>query len=102
MAMVLVAGAGLLGKSVARLIHVNPGFEAAGVLALRISVPPTRDPVPLMRRIEEQVRQVPGVTAMAASNALPVIADRANASRFHVPGSPSSDLNTPPAAQIRR
>jgi putative ABC transport system permease protein len=101
MAMVLVAGAGLLAKSVARVMHVNPGFDAGGVLTLRISVPPARDPVPLMRGIEEQVRQVPGVTAMAASNALPVIADRANSSRFHVPESPSSDLNTPPAAQIR-
>jgi len=38
---------------------------------------------------------------VAAANALPVIADRGNASRFHVPESLLSDINTPPAAQIR-
>ena len=101
MAMVLVAGAGLLGKSLALLLHVDPGFDAGGVLTLRIAVPPSRDVTALWRRMDQQLRTLPGVTAVAASNALPVIADRANASRFHVPDSPFSDINTPPAAQIR-
>jgi predicted permease len=101
MAMLLVAGAGILGKSLVRLLQVDPGFDPHGVLTLRLSAPPSRNAAELYRRIEEKVRALPGVTAVAASNALPVIADRANASRFHVPESPSSDLNSPPAAQLR-
>ena len=44
LALILVAGAGILAKSFERLMRVDPGFTARGVLTLRISIPPSRKP----------------------------------------------------------
>ncbi len=101
MAVVLLAGAGLLTKSLVRLMHVNPGFDPEGVLSLRLSVPPSRNGSTLYAQIEEQIRALPNSPAVAAISTLPIVADRATASRFHVPESPLSSLDTPPAAQFR-
>jgi putative ABC transport system permease protein len=100
-ALVLAAGAGTLVQSFVRLMHVDPGFEPHGVLSLRLSVSPSRDAASLFRRIDERLRTLPGVESVAASNALPLAANRANASRFNVPGSPLIDPNALPAAQLR-
>jgi putative ABC transport system permease protein len=44
---------------------------------------------------------LPGVQTIAVTSALPLIADRANTSRFNVPGSPLINPDALPAAQIR-
>jgi putative ABC transport system permease protein len=68
---------------------------------MRISVPPSRNPEDLFHRIEQSVRALPGVDAIAATNALPLVASRANTSRFSVPGSPLINPDALPAAQLR-
>jgi predicted permease len=101
LALVLVTGAGILMKSFVRLMHVDPGFDPRGVLTMHISIPPSRQPDVLFHRIEQSVRALPGVDVVAASNAVPLVASRANTSRFNVPGSPLINPDALPAAQIR-
>jgi len=49
LAVVLLSGAGLLLNSVARLAHVNPGFDPRGVLTFRISLGGQRYQAPASR-----------------------------------------------------
>lgn len=102
LALVLVAGAGILAKSFLHLMHVDPGFQPRGVLTMRISVPPSRNPSPLFHRIEQSVRSLPGVESVAVANTLPLVANRADTMRFNVPGSPLINPDALPAAQNRR
>ncbi len=71
--MTLLLGAGLLAKSFARMLGVDPRYEVEGVVAFRTSLPTSRFP-PLSSRsaaaleeIIERVRHVPGVTDVGAS-----------------------------------
>jgi putative ABC transport system permease protein len=101
LAIMLVAGAGILVKSFARLMRVDPGFDPHGVLTLHLAVPPSRNPTQLFQRLESRMRALPGVESVASVNTLPLIATRSNTSRFHVPGSPLIDPNALPGAQVR-
>ena len=101
LALMLVSSAGILTKSFVRLMQVDPGFDPRGVVTLRVSVPPSRNGVELFHRIEERVRTFAGVDFVAGANALPLIASRANTSRFSVPGSPLINPDALPAAQLR-
>jgi predicted permease len=101
LSLMLVTGAGILVKSFVLLMHVNPGFDPGRLLALRLAAPPSRNAVELFRRIDREVRQLPGVQSAAVTNALPLLASRANASRFNVPGSRFVNPDALPAAQIR-
>jgi predicted permease len=101
LAMVLVAGAGVLMKSFVRLMNVDPGFNARGLMTMRLAFPKSRNPEVLFRRIEERVKQIPGVDGFASTNALPLDPYHGNAGRFNVPGSPLINPDSLPAAQLR-
>jgi predicted permease len=101
LALMLVSSAGILMKSFFRLMRVDPGFDPRGVLSLRVDVPPSRNPADLFRRIEERVGGYAGVDSVAGASGLPLIANRANTSRFNVPGDPTINPDALPAAQIR-
>ena len=99
--MMLVIGAAILAKSFVRLMNTDPGFNPQGVLTMRILAPPSNKPEPLFHRIQEELLPKPTVQDVAITNALPLIADRANTSRFNVPGSPFINPDALPGAQIR-
>ncbi len=99
--MMLVIGAGILTKSFISLMKVDPGFNPKDILTVRILAPPSQKPEMLFHRLQEKFLSLPGVQSIAATNALPLIADRANTSRFNVPGSPFINPDALPAAQIR-
>jgi predicted permease len=75
-AVVLLAGATLLVTSFARLMHVDPGFDADRVLAVRLGRLPAgydasrRDQV--VKRLLERIRAVPGIEYAAAAPSLPL------------------------------
>jgi hypothetical protein len=76
LALVLLVGAGLLVKSFARLQDVNPGFSADNVLTAQLALPATRYPDPTARaafwtRLIDQVRTLPGVTAVGLTSNVP-------------------------------
>jgi predicted permease len=73
-ALVLLAGAGLMVRSLFALGHTNPGFDPNGVLRFSVAGPNTPDlSTPLgarayARRLDEQIRSVPGVSAVSLVN----------------------------------
>ena len=74
-AVVLLCGAALLGASFARLVGVDPGFDPARIVAVRLGrLPPEYNPVrrdQLVNRLLERIRAVPGVEHAAAAPSLP-------------------------------
>ncbi len=90
MALVLLVGAGLLTKTLWRMQHVDPGFEAENVLGARISVPQSRysdghQRAELYQRIVERLAAIPGVESAGATNDLPFSGSRSGSS-FEVEG----------------
>jgi putative ABC transport system permease protein len=86
--LVLLAGAGLMIRSMYELLHVPAGFDAGGVLTLQINLPPQkyvdreldRQASPLAGQkatafftaAVDRFRSLPGVTAVGAINGLPL------------------------------
>jgi putative ABC transport system permease protein len=75
-ALVLLAGAGLMLKSVWHLQATKSGIRAAGVLRARFSLPgttyPTEARLPFSMRLIDRVRALPGVEAVALGSCTPV------------------------------
>ncbi len=76
LAVMLSFGAGLLGRSLWKLQHVRPGYDAENVLTLRVTMNPARYPAPRRVELHEQITdalaRLPGVTAAAAVNLHPL------------------------------
>jgi predicted permease len=75
---ILVVGAGLLGRSLLKVLDVNPGFRVEKILAMDISLPWVAD---LNARtaqgifyshLIEQLGHIPGVRAIGAASTLPM------------------------------
>lgn len=78
-AMVLLAGAGLLGKSLYRLLHVELGFQPDHLATLRVAAPGSRygsgkdeQAVRLGRQIVDRIASLPGVKSVGISSVLAV------------------------------
>lgn len=76
LALVLLAGAGLLIKSFARLQDVDPGFSTKNVLTAQVSLPASRYPNAVARgvfwaRLVDGVRAIPGVGAVGLTSNVP-------------------------------
>ena len=76
-ALVLLAGAGLLMRSFFRLLDVSPGFDADNVLTLRVNLADSKEaseqPAAFANRVVEQIAGLPGVQAVAVSSRLPFL-----------------------------
>jgi predicted permease len=84
MAFVLLIGSGLLTLSFARLLKVNPGFDAAGVMTVEVALPDSRykeDSAAnlFFTRLRERLATIPGVRRIGLTSLLP-FAGNANAS----------------------
>ena len=81
MALVLLVGAGLMIRSLAKLWSVNPGFNSHNVLTFAVSCPTTPGATPdairaSMRRLQDTVAAVPGVEAASLNGgAVPMSGD---------------------------
>lgn len=75
-AVVLLVGAGLLGKSSYRLLHVDVGFSPDHLATVTVfsgnSYSKEEQQVAVARRIIDQVRSLPGVSSVGLTNTLPV------------------------------
>jgi predicted permease len=76
-AVVLLAGAGLLGKSLYHLLHVELGFEPSHLATVQIAMPVSKyktgpQQVALYRQIESRLAAVPGVAGVGITSDLPV------------------------------
>jgi predicted permease len=76
LAVVLMVSAGLLGKSLYRLLHVDFGFQPDHLATLEIALPEAsyggQKSIAVGREIVRQAGSLPGVTSAAISNLLPV------------------------------
>jgi putative ABC transport system permease protein len=93
LAVVLLVGAGLMIKSVGRLLGVNPGFDAGNVLSMQISMVGqtyAKDEAVLAKtdEIVARLRILPGVEAVAAAGQIP-LGGNGDKWGFHVQGRPS-------------
>jgi len=82
---VLLVGAGLFLRVLARLEHVNPGFQPEGVLTAKLSLPEARYNSPekqaaFIDGVTKRLAQSPGTTAAAAVVPLPFSGGEASAS----------------------
>jgi putative ABC transport system permease protein len=76
--LVLVIGAGLLGRSLLRVLSVNPGFQVDHIVTMDLVLPPAGTPTGAARNIafvndlSARLRAIPGVDEVAAVNHLPL------------------------------
>jgi predicted permease len=92
MAIVLLVGAGLLLKSLNRLLHVNPGFTTAHLLTFQTALPGKKYSTKVRASQFEQdlrarLQALPGVESVATASSLP-LTGAGGTSRFIVEGHP--------------
>jgi len=85
LAVVLLAGAGLLLQSFRRLQQVDAGFDAGNLLTLQIDPPYTRynrveQTAPYYRRVIAEIEALPGVESAAVNDSLPLSVQEAQGS----------------------
>jgi putative ABC transport system permease protein len=76
--LVLVIGAGLLGRSLMKVLEVNPGFRVEKIVSMEISLPSVDDPKAnasealFYSRLIQRLAQIPGVRKAGAISSLPL------------------------------
>ncbi len=105
LSLVLLVGAGLFLKSLARLEQVNPGFDPRGVMTGALSLPESRYKEPqkqiaFYRAVLERLRSLPGVESAAATAPLPFGGGDA-ASSFNIGGRPQGPGDPGPHSDLQ-
>jgi putative ABC transport system permease protein len=104
LAVVLLAGAGLMLRSFARLNNTSPGFTADGILHLEIN-PTYRKQEdyrvefmsPHYQKLLQQIATVPGVIGVAANSDLPFVGQKPwYRGEFSIPGQSSDEQKQNP------
>src|SRR5438876_690185 len=78
--LVLVVGAGLLGRSLMKVLEVNPGFRVEKIVTMDVSLPrpdwtdwkTKADQAIFFRNLIDRLRQIPGVRQVGATSDLPM------------------------------
>ncbi len=75
---VLLVGAALLGRSLLRVLSIDPGFRTDGLIAMDLGLPDSSDPAAKTRLSNfytdtyARLRAIPGVETVAGANAVPM------------------------------
>jgi putative ABC transport system permease protein len=98
LSVVLLVAAGMLGRSLGNVLSEGPGFDAAGVLAVRIALPGNRYPEAAQQarffgELVDRVEALPGVVSAATVGALPLGGNRAGYSFYLIEGEPEVDTS---------
>ena len=105
MAIVLLAGAGLLGNSFLHLVKVDPGYEAEGLLTFRVAPPPARYSGDTRNQFLDDIRReletIPGVESAGMVNFLPLFRGRIQMSVMLEGQEMPADPNDLPTAEGR-
>ncbi|HZF39678.1 MAG TPA: FtsX-like permease family protein, partial [Blastocatellia bacterium] len=101
----LLVGAGLLFRSFLRLQAVNAGFDAEGVLTMRLAPSGTNfreDPqyIGFYQKVAEKIAAIPGVEAVGAINT-PPLSNGGPTFEFRVEGQPEKPVDQWPGANYR-
>ncbi|MFL6333626.1 MAG: ADOP family duplicated permease [Pyrinomonadaceae bacterium] len=106
LALMLLAGAGLLVKSFVQLRQINTGFETENVLTMVLRLPASKykeDPqyIAFFRQTLDRVRAIPGVRSAGIVNYLPLYGGLGAATGFDVEGQPAAAPGTGPSTNVR-
>lgn len=105
LAVMLLTTAGLFAHSFARLQRQSPGFDRAGVLTARLTLPPIRYPEDSQRRAfaertVAELKSLPGVASVGFTDVIPFGYHNSQASYF-IEGHPPAAGEPPPHGLIR-
>ena len=94
LAMTLLIGAGLLVRSFARLLAVDPGFKPESVLALDLKLPDAKYDAPAKRQLffgglRTRLESLAGVRAIGAVSILPLGGGAENLGDLSIEGAPA-------------
>jgi predicted permease len=94
LAVALLASAGLLVRSFAKVVEESPGFDSRGVLTAAIAMSKAKYPddaarAAVMARFLDAARNLPGVTAAGLVDARPISGDIAGSS-YRIEGHPNN------------
>jgi putative ABC transport system permease protein len=97
LALILLVGAGLMVKSLYRLQQVEPGFDSAHALTMRLALPEAKYPEPqrqqnFYEQLLARIAALPDVKAAGAINFLP-LSGTGNQRSFLIEGKPEPKLN---------
>jgi putative ABC transport system permease protein len=103
LSLTLLLGAGLLVRSLVRLVNVHSGFAPAHVLTLRVSPVGARyakdGPVrEYLTRVNEKIRTIPGVVASGTSSQIP-FGGNFDTTWLHVEGKMNANAALDPTAE---
>jgi putative ABC transport system permease protein len=106
LALVLLAGAGLLAKSFLRLQGVDPGFHVENVLTVVVRLPAAKyqedqKVVAFFQQAKERIRSLPGVRDIGIVNYLPFYGGLGAATDFTVEGRPVPPPGESPFTDVR-
>ena len=98
--LVLLVGAGLMIRSFARLLSIDPGYDPNNLLTFQISLPYSKYPkssqvFAFYREALDRISACPGVQSAAISNTLPPFGTETDAA-FYVEGHEPSNPNEAP------
>jgi predicted permease len=103
LALVLLIGAGLLIKSFSRLLEVNPGFRADGVLTFQVTLTEGKSSpqkVSFVEQMVQRLKTLPGVQAAAATDSLP-LTDFARITVAEIEGRPPIDFRNVRPGEVK-
>jgi predicted permease len=105
LALVLLAGAGLLMRTALGLARADPGFQTRSLLTMVLSLPETKYPKPaerveFIRRLLEALKSLPGAASASAGSLLP-FAPGGNTASFVVDGHRPAPGEPHPIANVR-
>ena len=104
LALVLLVGAGLLLKSLARLVQVDPGFNPEGVMTASVQLPEGQynndeKQAAFYRAVDEKLAALPGVSSAAMAVALP-FSGFTPSSSFSIEGRPRGPGDPGPHSEL--
>lgn len=104
MSLLLLAGTGLLVRSLVRVLQVDPGFDSRGVLMGEVSLPvreyPRERVNTFFTELADRARTIPGVQAVGLTNGLPLTPVQ-RGTGFYDADQPVPAPGTSPVADIR-
>ena len=105
LALVLLAGSGLLIRSFARLVAVDPGFDASHLLSFKVSLPTSkykddRALLSFFQQLLGRISRLPGVRSVSTCSVAP-FSGLGSATGVHVLSQPERSLMDLPVAAVR-
>ena len=105
LALILLVGSGLLLRSFVALMRVDPGFDPAHTMTVKVSIPTAKykdaaQQQAFFNQLFEKIDALPGVTAAGGTSFLP-IAGLGAATGFQIVGQPKPPAGQEPVTDVR-